>query len=155
MFLFLFLFLFLFVDCRSETSFTGQVTQGHRSFGLEEGARRARRRRIRWRQAMASLSRDAMPSTEGSAQPSTTLEVSSSHPRVSSFGHSRSPRFLVSESRWSPLRCGHRRATERLGLYQTQPLNLPLRCPAPTMNQQFLGRFEDLGLVSPRALSSL
>ena len=32
-------------------------------------------------------------------------------------------------SRWSPLRCGHRRATERLGLYQTQPLNLPLGAP--------------------------
>ena len=78
----LFVSLFIFVSlfgcsCRSETSFTGLVTQGHRIFGLEEGARRARRRRNRWRQAMASLSRDAMPSTEGSAQPSTTLEVSS------------------------------------------------------------------------------
>ena len=59
------LFLFLFVVCRSETLFTGLVTQGHRSFGLEESARRARRRRTRWRHAMASLSRGAMTSTEG------------------------------------------------------------------------------------------
>ena len=77
-FSFYFVFLFLFVVCRSETSFTGLVAQGHRSFGLEEGARRARRRRTRWRQAMTPLFRGAMPSTEGSAQPSTALEVSSS-----------------------------------------------------------------------------
>ena len=64
--------------CHSKTSFIGLVTKGHRSIGLEEGARRARRRRNRWHQAMTPLSRGAIPSTEGSAQPSTTLEVSSS-----------------------------------------------------------------------------
>ena len=149
------LFLFLFVVCRSETSFTGLVTQGHRSFGLEEGARRARRRRTRWRQDMTPLSRGAMPSTEGSAQPSTTLEVSSSHPRVSSFGHSRSPRSLVPEFPLvsSPVRPPS--SNREVGTLSDSALEPSSRCPAPTMNQQFLDRFEDLGLVSPRALSSL
>ena len=93
----------LYRVCHSKTNrFIGQVTQGHRSIGLEEGARRAQRRRNRWRQAMTSLSCDAMPSTKGSVQPSTTLEVSSSHPRVPPSGHSRSRVSLVSELlRWS------------------------------------------------------
>ena len=76
-----------------------------------------------------------MPSTEGSAQPPTTLEVSSSHPRISSFGVLPFPRDptrvrvpLVS------LWCGHRRATERSGLYQTQPLNHPLGAPRRAIN---------------------
>mgnify|MGYP006056599241 CR=1 FL=1 len=108
------------------------VTQGHRSIGLEEGARRARRRRNRWRQAMASLSCDIMPSTEGSAQPSTTLEVSSSHPRVPPFGHSRSRVSLVSELlRWSLSGAATVEQPRRSELYQTQPLNLPSRRPAP------------------------
>ena len=145
----------LFVDCRSKTSFTGLVTQGHGSFGLEEGARRARRRRIRWRQAMTSLSCDAMPSTEGSAQPSTTLEVSSSHPRVSSFGHSRSPRSLVSELPLVSSQVRPPSGDREVGTLSDSALEPSSRCPAPTMNQQFLDRFEDLGLVSPRALSSL
>ena len=115
------------------------MTQGHGSFGLEEDTRRARRRRNRWRQAIMSLSRDAMPSTEGSAQPSTTLEVSSSHPRISSFGHSRSPRSLVPELPLVSLGCGHRRATERSGLYQTQPLNLPLGAPRRAINLHGFG----------------
>ena len=81
---FLFGSLFIFVSLCLEFAtvkllrFIGLVTQGHRSIGLEEGARRAQRRRNRWRQAMTSLACGAMPSTKGSVQPSTTLEVSSS-----------------------------------------------------------------------------
>ena len=67
------LFLFLLEFATVNLRFIGLVTQGHRSIGLEEGARRARRRRKRWRQALTPLSCGAMPPTEGSAQPSTTL----------------------------------------------------------------------------------
>ena len=136
------LFVSLFVSefATVKLRFIGLVTKGHRSIGLEEGAKRARRRRNRWRQAMTSLSCDAMPSTDGSAQPSTTLEVSSSHPRVSPFGVLPFPAYHSFPStaglRTTRLRaplvslgCGHRRATERSGLYQTRPLNLPLGAP--------------------------
>ena len=132
----LFVLFLLFGSCRSKTNrFIGLVTQGHRSFGLGKGARRARRRRNRWRQAMTSLSGDAMPSTEGSAQPSTTLEASSSHPRVPPFGHSRSRVSLVSELlRWSLSGAATVEQPRRSELYQTQPLNLPSRRPAPAVN---------------------
>ena len=150
------LFLFLFVVCRSETSFTGLVTQGHRSFGLEEGARRARRRRTRWRQAMTSLSRGAMSSTEGSAQPSTTLEVSSSHPRVSSFGHSRSPRSLMPEFPLvsSPVRPPS--SSREVGTLSDSALEPSSRCPAADHEPTVLGSVRGLGFgVSPRALVSV
>ena len=73
--LFLFCFSFVWSFATIKLRFIGLVTKatGHRSIGLEEGARRARRRRNRWRQAMAPLSCGAMPSTEGSAQLWTTL----------------------------------------------------------------------------------
>ena len=147
----LFILFLLFGSCHSKTNrFIGLVTQGHRSFGLGKGARRARRRRNRWRQAMTSLSGDAMPSTEGSAQPSTTLEASSSHPRVPPFGHSRSRVSLVSELlRWSLSGAATVEQPRRSELYQTQPLNLPSRRPAPGRQPiRFWARFEDLGLVS-------
>ena len=78
------LFLFLFVVCRSETSFTGLVTQGHRSFGLEEGARRARRRRTRWRQAHdATFSwRHAVDRRFGAAVDNTRGVVIPARPRL-------------------------------------------------------------------------
>ena len=104
---------------------------------------------------MTSLYRDAMPSTEGSAQPSTTLEVSSSHPRVSSirplpfpaFTRDRVPAGLLSGA----ATVGYR----EVWTLSDSALEPSSRRPAPTMNQQFLGRFEDLGLVSPRALVSV
>ena len=71
------LFLFVLEFCHNKIALLGcwAGDQGHRSVGLGKvrGARRARRRRNRWRQAMTPLSCGAMPPTEGSAQPSTTL----------------------------------------------------------------------------------
>ena len=91
------LLLFLFGGFHRKVRFIGLVTQGHRSIGLEEGARRARRRRNRWLQAMAPLSCGAMLSTEGSAQLSTAFGgVVIPSPRLS-FDHSRSRVSLASE----------------------------------------------------------
>ena len=69
------------------------------------------------------------------------------------FGHSRSPRSLVPEFPLvsSPVRPPLR--NREVGTLSDSALEPSSRCPAPTMNQQFLDRFEDLGLVSPRALS--
>ena len=54
------------------------------------------------------------------------------------------------------LGCGHRRATERSGLYQTQPLNLPLGASRRAVSLYGFGSVRGLGFgVSPRALVSV
>ena len=73
-----YLFLFLFVVCRSKTSFYLAGDPRSQEFRPGRRCEAGPAAPNRWRQAMTSLSCDAMPSTEGSAQPSTTLEVSSS-----------------------------------------------------------------------------
>ena len=51
------------------------------------------------------------------------------------------------------LGCGRRRATERSGLYQTHPMNLPSGRPAPGRQPVRFGSVRGLGFgVSPRAL---
>jgi hypothetical protein len=104
---------------------------------------------------MTSLSRDAMPSTEGSAQPSTTLNVSSSHPRVSSFRPLPFPAFTRDRVPAGLLSGAATVGYREVWTLSDSALEPSSRRPAPTMNQQFLGRFEDLGLASPRALVSV
>ena len=162
---FLFCVSFYFVSlclefCHNKTSFywAGDPrSQEHRPTIVEKGARRARRRRNRWRQAMASLSCVAMPSTEGSAQPSTTLGGAVIPSPRPSFGHSRSRVLLVPELlRMVSVGCGHHRAAERPGLYQTQPLNLPLGAPRRAVDLCGFGSVRGLWFgVSPRALVSV
>ena len=64
------------------------------------------------------------------------------------------PRFaLFRATPMVPLGCGHRRAAERSGLYQTQPLNLALGAPRRAINPYGFGSARGgLGVgVSPRA----
>ena len=65
------------------------------------------------------------------------------------------PRFTrVRATPMVSLGCGHRRAAERSGLYQTQPLNLPLGAPRRAINLYGFGSVRGLGFgVSPRALA--
>ena len=144
------LFLFWLEFCHNKTSIYWAGDQGHRSIGLEEGARRARRRRIRWRQAMPSLSCGAMPSTEGSAQPSKHSRCRHPIPASPPSASSRSPRTTRVRAPLVSLGCGHRRATERSGLEPSS------RRPAPSHQPSGFGSVRGLGFgVTPRALVSI
>ena len=80
------------------------------------------------------LWRHAVDRRFGAAVDNTRTGVVIPSPRPS-FGHSRSRVSLVSELlRMVSLGCGHRRAAERSGLYQTQPLNLLLGAPRRAIN---------------------
>ena len=67
------------------------------------------------------------------------------------------PRFTrVRATPMVSLGCGYRRAAERSGLYQTQPLNLPLGALHRAINLYGFGSVRGLGFsVSPRALVSV
>ena len=159
MFLFLICYSFCGVefplfDATIKIAFIGLVTRGHRSVGLgrcEAGPAAPKPTAAgNWRHLLVAPCRRPNVPT----QPSTTLGgvvIPSPHPP---FGYSRSRVSPVfgARVRGTPvvvsLGCGHRRAKERLGLYQTQPLNLALDAPHRSLRPiRLSARFEDLGLV--------
>ena len=141
-------------DATIKIAFIGLVTRGHRSVGLgrcEAGPAAPKPTAAGsgatylWRHAVGRMFRRSR--RQHSA-------VSSSHPRIPLSG-TPVPAFRPYSGplvRGTPvvvsLGCGHRRAKERLGLYQTQPLNLALDAPHRSLRPiRLSARFEDLGLV--------
>ena len=92
-----------------------------------------------------------MPSTEGSAQPSTTLEVSSSHPRISSFGVLPFPAYHSCPSTAGLSRVRAPSSNREVGAGEPSS-----RRPAPSHQPSGFGSVRGLGFgVTPRALVSI